>query len=82
MSMKEMSIRPSAMESSRFAVLFPGALGDFICCLSSLQVLARLAPLEVFARSEFGAIAPANIVVRSLERSEISRLFTIDWGCG
>ncbi|MGH7871482.1 MAG: glycosyltransferase family 9 protein [Candidatus Binatia bacterium] len=75
--MKDASITPSVMESSRLAVLFPGALGDFICCLPSLQVLARRAPVEVFARSEFAAIASENIVVRSLERSEISRLFTI-----
>ena len=64
------------VESSRLGVLFPGALGDFICCLPALQVLARSGRVEVFARSEFAAIAPDGIVVRSLERAEISRLFT------
>ena len=64
------------VESSRLGVLSPGALGDFICCLPALQVLARSGRVEVFARSEFAAIAPDGMVVRSLERAEISRLFT------
>ena len=76
MSIKDSSIRASITESSRFGVLFPGALGDFICCLPALQVLARSAPVEVFTRSEFAAIAPEGVVVRSLERPEISCLFT------
>jgi ADP-heptose:LPS heptosyltransferase len=59
----------------RICVIFPGALGDFICLLPALGILARSAAVEVFARSEFAEIAPAGVVVASLERPEISKLF-------
>lgn len=78
MSMKDSLDGASAARHSRLAVLFPGALGDFICCLPALQVLARDAVLDVFGRSEFAAIAPDGIIVQSSERAEISRLFALD----
>jgi len=56
-------------------VIFPGALGDFICLLPALEILARSAAVDVFARSEFAEIAPAGVAVASLERPEISQLF-------
>jgi ADP-heptose:LPS heptosyltransferase len=59
----------------RLCVLFPGALGDLICFLPALQILARDAAVDLFARTEFAGIVPASVRVRSLERYEISRLF-------
>jgi ADP-heptose:LPS heptosyltransferase len=56
-------------------VLFPGALGDFICLLPALQLLARQYRVHLFARAEFSDLAPETVWVRSLERYEISRLF-------
>jgi ADP-heptose:LPS heptosyltransferase len=59
----------------RVAVLFPGALGDFVCLLPALHALAADAQLEVFARTEFAAIVPEPIRISALERYEINRLF-------
>ena len=59
----------------KIAVIFPGALGDFICFLPALEMLAETAGVDLFARSEFAEVAPDGVVVRSLECSEISELF-------
>lgn len=59
----------------RIGVLFPGALGDFICFLPALQFLGALAPIDLFARSEFAELVPDGVRVRSLEGFEIRRLF-------
>ncbi|HEX2241922.1 MAG TPA: glycosyltransferase family 9 protein [Gammaproteobacteria bacterium] len=59
----------------RVAVLFPGALGDFVCLLPAINVLAEGAEVQVFARSEFAPIVPEHIRVSALERYEINRLF-------
>jgi ADP-heptose:LPS heptosyltransferase len=59
----------------RSAVLFPGALGDFICLLPALQALARTTRVEIFAKTEFAEIVPQDIPIRALERYEINRLF-------
>ena len=59
----------------RVCVLFPGALGDFVCLLPALQSLAREAKVDVFARAEFADLVTARVVVRSLERPEIRKLF-------
>jgi ADP-heptose:LPS heptosyltransferase len=64
-----------AERSRRICVIFPGALGDFICFLPALHALARTATVDVFARSEFADIAPQGVAVASLERPEISKLF-------
>ncbi len=60
---------------TRIAVLFPGALGDFICLLPALQLLGADAQIDIFAKTEFGDIVSRNLQVHSLERHEISRLF-------
>jgi ADP-heptose:LPS heptosyltransferase len=65
-------------KNRRLCVLFPGALGDFICCLPAIQTLTHKAEVDVFARSEFSGIAPDRVTVRSLERREIANLFAAD----
>jgi ADP-heptose:LPS heptosyltransferase len=74
-SMKQIHRRPSNAVRSRIAVLFPGALGDFICFLPALQKLTRNADVDLFARSEFADIVPNGVTVRSLECHEITRVF-------
>ncbi len=59
----------------RICVLFPGALGDFVCLLPSLQSLARGAEIDLFAHTEFADLVPARVAVWSLERPEIRKLF-------
>lgn len=59
----------------RALVLFPGALGDFVCFLPALRALAQAASVDLFARSEFADLVPESVRVRSLERYEINRLF-------
>jgi ADP-heptose:LPS heptosyltransferase len=61
--------------NQRILVLFPGALGDFICFLPALRALAQTAFVDLFARSEFADLVPATVRVRSLECYEIRRLF-------
>lgn len=56
-------------------MLFPGALGDFVCFLPALSELARQAGVRLLARAEFAEIVPSGVTVESLERHEISRLF-------
>jgi ADP-heptose:LPS heptosyltransferase len=59
----------------RTLVLFPGALGDFICFLPALDVLAQTALVDLFARSEFADLVPETVRVRSLECYEVNKLF-------
>jgi ADP-heptose:LPS heptosyltransferase len=59
----------------RVLILFPGALGDFVCFLPVLECLARRKSIDVLARTEFSDVAPPCASVRSLERSEIRSLF-------
>ncbi|HEX5605374.1 MAG TPA: glycosyltransferase family 9 protein [Candidatus Binatia bacterium] len=59
-------------------VLFPGALGDFICFAPTLQLLAEAAHVDVYARSEFADLVPKGITVHSLEQSAIRKLFTAE----
>jgi heptosyltransferase-2 len=63
------------LKKPRIAVLFPGALGDFVCLIPVLHALADNAQLDVFANSEFADIVPRDIRVGALERYEINRLF-------
>ncbi len=75
-----MSIKPfdrSSLKTNslRACVIFPGALGDFICFLPALQALSRATRVDLYAHSEFADIAPATVTVRSLECAEISSLF-------
>jgi ADP-heptose:LPS heptosyltransferase len=59
----------------RVLILFPGALGDFICFLPALEALVRRRRVDVLARTAFSDVAPALVTVRSLERFEIRSLF-------
>jgi len=61
-------------------VIFPGALGDFVCFLPALERLARRRSVALLARSEYADLAPAGVYVRSLQRREISRLFVLGAG--
>jgi ADP-heptose:LPS heptosyltransferase len=69
---------PAAVSAAgeKMFVLFPGALGDFICFLPALQVLAQDRNVALFARSEFAGLTPPTVRLHSLERYEIRRLFT------
>jgi ADP-heptose:LPS heptosyltransferase len=64
----------------RTLVLFPGALGDFICFLPALSVLAQTACVDLLARSEFADLVPETVQVRSLERYDVNRLFVAGAG--
>ncbi|MGE5303260.1 MAG: glycosyltransferase family 9 protein [Alphaproteobacteria bacterium] len=64
----------------RTLVLFPGALGDFICFLPALRVLAQAAFVDLLARSEFADLVPETVQVRSLDRYEVNRLFVAGAG--
>jgi len=75
MSIKSFDPASAASASSRACVIFPGALGDFICFLPALQALRRECEIDLFARSEFAGIVPAGVKVRSLECAEIGNLF-------
>jgi ADP-heptose:LPS heptosyltransferase len=66
---------------NRIAVFFPGALGDFICLLPALQILAEGAQVELFTKMAFAGIVPRHIRVRALERYEINRLFVTGAAC-
>ncbi len=59
----------------KILIIFPGALGDFICFLPALQELAEKRKVDLLARSEYADLAPENVATRSLECFEISRLF-------
>jgi ADP-heptose:LPS heptosyltransferase len=56
-------------------VIFPGALGDFICFLPALEKIARAGGLDLLARTEYGDLLPPTVTTRSVECYEISRLF-------
>jgi ADP-heptose:LPS heptosyltransferase len=56
-------------------VLYPGALGDFICFLPALRRLSRTAAVDVLARSEYAGLIPPGVRLFSLERREVTRLF-------
>ncbi len=73
--MKPKSVTSGELQGRRTCVIFPGALGDFICFLPVLHLLAHRSQVDLFAQSEFADIAPKGVVVQSLERPEIRRLF-------
>ena len=80
MNSVETSAAPN--ETSRVCVLFPGALGDFVCFLPALHVLAGTNPVDLLARKEFAAIAPRGVTLKSLECSEVHQLFVDDGAIG
>jgi len=75
LSMKSLDRTVANAAFSRVCVIFPGALGDFVCFLPTLQNLLRSAQVDLYARSEFAEIVPAGVTVRSVESAEVSRLF-------
>jgi ADP-heptose:LPS heptosyltransferase len=75
MSIKSFDHAFAAPASSRACVIFPGALGDFVCFLPALEALLRDSPVDLFARSEFADIVPLGVQVRALECAEIGNLF-------
>jgi ADP-heptose:LPS heptosyltransferase len=79
MSMNSGATELGEIDKPRVCVLFPGALGDFVCFLPALHELANASVVDLLARSEFAAIAPRGVRVHSLERPEVRRLF-IDGG--
>ncbi|MGH7831360.1 MAG: glycosyltransferase family 9 protein [Candidatus Binatia bacterium] len=64
----------------RFLVIFPGALGDFICFLPALERLSGEGEVNLLARSDYSDLVPPGVRVRSLECHEISRLFAAESG--
>jgi ADP-heptose:LPS heptosyltransferase len=77
MSIKSFDSTSAATATRRACVIFPGALGDFVCLLPALKALRRDCEIDLFARSEFADIVPAGVTVRSLECAEISELFLV-----
>jgi ADP-heptose:LPS heptosyltransferase len=59
----------------RCLIIFPGALGDFLCFLPALHCLSQSNEVDLLARSEFADLVPSTVKVGSLERYEIRRLF-------
>jgi ADP-heptose:LPS heptosyltransferase len=59
----------------RRLVLFPGALGDFVCFLPALEVLSKGEQIHLLAHSEFAHLVSPAVNVGSIERYEIHRLF-------
>jgi ADP-heptose:LPS heptosyltransferase len=59
----------------RSLVIFPGALGDFLCFLPTLRFLSRGKEVDLLAHSEFADLLSPAVKVCALERYEIRRLF-------
>ena len=68
------------MSKRRALVLFPGALGDFVCFLPTLEFLAERTSIDLLARTEFSELVPERVKVGSLERFEIGHLFVSGGG--
>lgn len=75
MSMKSFDRSSLTISATRLCVIFPGALGDFICLLPALQSLLRGSRIDFYAHCEFADLVPAGVTVRSLESAAISSLF-------
>ncbi|MGH7811263.1 MAG: glycosyltransferase family 9 protein [Candidatus Binatia bacterium] len=76
--MKSLDEASLAGKPNRVCVIFPGALGDFICLLPALGTLLWNAEIDLFARSEFADVAPPGVAVHSMEAAEIRSLFVDD----
>jgi ADP-heptose:LPS heptosyltransferase len=59
----------------KILVLFPGALGDFICFLPALELLARNRSVDLLACTEYADLVAPGMHASSIERAEIGRLF-------
>jgi lipopolysaccharide heptosyltransferase III len=66
----------------RVLVIFPGALGDFVCALPAIEAIAgrhRSASIELMARAELARLAVGRTVVArgySIDAPHVSRLFS------
>jgi ADP-heptose:LPS heptosyltransferase len=65
----------SIAAAQRALIIFPGALGDFLCFLPALRTLSHDKGIDLLAHSEFADLVPSSVRVGSLERYEIRRLF-------
>jgi ADP-heptose:LPS heptosyltransferase len=61
--------------TNRLLVLFPGALGDFVCFLPALGSLRRCEQVDLLANPGFSDLVSRDVKVRALESYEMSRLF-------
>src|SRR5690606_27674613 len=60
----------------RFLILFPGALGDLLCCWPALAALRLGATVTVLGRTPgLALLEAAGIATGSLDRREIADLF-------
>jgi ADP-heptose:LPS heptosyltransferase len=73
--MHDCGLRDSLRFKEKVLVIFPGALGDFICFLPALEKLSRRGDVDLLARSDYSDLVPPTVKVRSLESNQISRLF-------
>jgi ADP-heptose:LPS heptosyltransferase len=67
---------------TRCLILFPGALGDFICLLPLIERLSQNARVELLARTDFADLLPPAVAVGSLDCAAVRRLFVPGAGEG
>jgi ADP-heptose:LPS heptosyltransferase len=65
----------SGQPNAKALVIFPGALGDFICFLPALGRLSMARQIHLLAKSEFRELLPSWITVESIERHEVALAF-------
>lgn len=70
----------SGLRAGRGLVVFPGALGDFLCFLPALAALRRRhARLTLVAQASFGTLLDAaGVEVVAIHRREVADLFSSD----
>lgn len=67
---------PKSIEPGATLVLFPGALGDLLCCWPALAALARQGPLTLAAHSAAASVLPDAACAKwSIDRREMADLF-------
>ena len=78
-----MTVRVGGIDSaSRVLVIFPGALGDFVCALPAIEALAtrhRGGSIELMARGELARLAVGRTCAacgHSIDDRRVSRLFS------
>jgi len=73
--MKSLCNNTRLPNQGKSCVLFPGALGDFICFVPTLDLLAEAGEVDVYARRDFADLVPEGVTIKSLEQTAIRRLF-------
>jgi ADP-heptose:LPS heptosyltransferase len=71
---------PLAVTRSRSLILFPGALGDFICLVPTIERIRQQSTVELLARTEFADLLSSSVPVRRLDCEEVNRLFVAGAG--